>query len=258
MMRLATGGLRPLPDFLILGAMKSGTTSLFRYLGQHPKVRVSAAKAVHFFDLDHSRGPRWYRSHFPLLRSGAITGEATPYYLCHPHAPQRIGELLPRARLVVLLRNPTDRAISHYSHEARKGRESLPILEALEAEEGRVGPEWARMLRDESYNSPVHRRFSYKQRGLYVEQLERYWRHFDEGALLPLKAERLYSDPRGALTDVCRFLGVEPDLRRIDLTPHNVDPAERVAASRARDYLDEFFHPHNERLRRRIGDEFAW
>ena len=128
--------MRPLPDFLVIGAQKSGTTSFFHYIAQHPKIFDHKAKELHFFDLHYGRGAAWYRSQFPLLASvkkDSLVGEATPYYLCHPHAPKRIHGLVPDVKLIVLLRDPVDRAISHYFHEVKKGRETLSIDEAMMA-----------------------------------------------------------------------------------------------------------------------------
>src|SRR5215208_8528317 len=120
----ATAKLRPLPDFLILGAQKAGTTALYAYLRWHPQITGPSFKEVSFFDRHYARGERWYRAHLPMRRS-SIVGEASPSYLFHPLAPERVAQMLPNARLVALLRNPVDRAFSHYQHEVALGREPL-------------------------------------------------------------------------------------------------------------------------------------
>src|SRR5947209_1159841 len=145
---LRSADRRALPDFLIIGAQKAGTTSLYRYLAAHPDIVASTRKEVHFFDINFWRGEWWYRSLFPLRRRlqrrpplrnrPAITGEASPYYLFHPFAPERAAQLLPDAKLIVLLRDPVERAWSHYRHEVANGRETMTFPDALAAEPARL------------------------------------------------------------------------------------------------------------------------
>src|SRR5919108_6081357 len=96
-LRTLDAGRRSLPDFVILGAQRAGSTTLYRALIAHPQVRRALLKEVHFFDLNYHRGLRWYRAHFPYRSPGRITGEASPYYLYHPHAPKRVARDLPDA-----------------------------------------------------------------------------------------------------------------------------------------------------------------
>jgi len=255
--RLTTSRFRSLPDFIIIGAMKSGTSSLFAYLAQHPQVRTISDKEIHFFDFEFSKGELWYRSHFPLSRS-YITGEASPYYLCHPHAPRRIHNLLPSVKLIAILRNPTNRAISHYFHAVRMGFETLPIMEALQAEEDRLRPEWDRMLKNESYNSRCYPWFSYKQRGIYIDQLERYWQYCDKDNLLCLNADRFFSETRNVLKHVFEFIGVESDFEPIDLSPRAVGSNRAEVPSSVHEYLDDFFSLHNQKLYKCLGQNLGW
>jgi hypothetical protein len=251
----------PLPDFIVIGAQKSGTTSLFGYLQQHPQIAECLVKEVHFFDNAYHRGERWYRAHFaPVDRRGAprAVGEASAYYLCHPHAPRRIHELLPGAKLIAILRNPTERAISHYFHEVRKKRESLPILDALRAEEERIGADWKRMLDDEFHCSRTHRSFSYKQRGIYADQLERYAERFDPEQLLILTSERLFREPQAVLRQVYAFLGVDAGFVCPDVAPRNVSRNRSEVPLAVYEYLDEYFLPHNQRLYERLGRDLGW
>ena len=142
--RRMSSGVRPLPDFLVIGAARSGTTSLYRYLERHPAIAAASMKEIHYFSIDHWRGVEWYRAHFPTAMTRKIvtwrgdarcqTGEATPYYLFHPLAPERIADALPDIRLVILLRNPIDRAFSHYLHEVALGIEELPFERAIDEE----------------------------------------------------------------------------------------------------------------------------
>ena len=113
----ATRGMRQLPDFIGIGAMKAGTTSLATYLFRHPSVGPPRRKEIHYFDSpEFQLGEGWYRAHFPVRRPGMLTGEASPYYLTPPPCPRRVHALVPGARLVVMLRNPVDRASPRRDH----------------------------------------------------------------------------------------------------------------------------------------------
>jgi hypothetical protein len=203
--RLVQGLLAPrhtLPQFLILGAQRSGTTTLYKWIMQHPQILPGTEKEIHFFDRNFQNGVSWYRLHFPTRRklgSDRITGEATPYYLFHPRAPERIRRVLPDVKMIALLRNPVERAVSHYFHEVHVGREDQPIEEALRIEESRLQPELEKMQKDESYFSEIHHRKSYKTRGLYAEQLKRYFDLFERRQLLVLSSEEYFADPAKAL-----------------------------------------------------------
>src|SRR5947209_20310719 len=158
-LRAGTHPLRMMPDFIIIGTMRGGTTSLYSYLTTHPHIGSAYMKEVHFFDVYYSKGIGWYRSQFPssiqkyyaeyVQKQQFITGEASPYYLFHPHAPKRITKFLPQVELIVLLRNPVSRAYSHYSHEVAGGHEKLSFEEAIECEQERIGKEAERLARNE-------------------------------------------------------------------------------------------------------------
>ncbi len=176
-----TAKLYVLPDMIIIGAMKCGTTSLFRYLAEHPDFFPPMTKEIHFFDSKYDQGLDWYRRRFPtkikrltcrLRGRRIITGEASPYYMFHPHAMRRIASILPTVKLIVLLRNPVDRAYSHYHYEVKHGREQLTFEEAIDAEPGRLAGELDKMLQDEGYFSVHYGRHAYLRRGIYVEQLK--------------------------------------------------------------------------------------
>lgn len=262
----ATAPLRLLPDFLIIGAQRAGTTSLFHHLAAHPDVTPSFPKEVHYFTNHYHRGPGWYRSHFPLVawktaaqrrgRPPLLTGEATPYYLAYPHAAQRVRRELPNARLIVLLRNPVDRAYSHYLHEVASGIETLTFADALAREKDRLNSELNRMKQDEGYLSFNYQHFSYLERGLYAEQIACWLEHFDRDQLLILCSEEFSAQPARTFDRVLRFLGLrpwEPDsFRRY----HQSGAAALDAKSRAR--LIAYFRPHNERLHDNLGIDFGW
>lgn len=252
---------RALPSFLIIGTQKGGTTSLYRWLGQHPQICEASRKEVHYFDINYSRGERWYRAHFPLLRDLAderVTGEGSPYYMCHPHAPGRIASLLPDVRLIVLLRNPVERAISHYFHSHRNGREPFSIEQAMAQEESRIECEYERMRADGCYNSRVHRWFSYKARGRYQEQLQAVREHFAPEQLLILKSEDLFREPQRVYDSVCAHVGVRTGYRPPNLQPQLVGGYDQIDADPVRDSLRRYFEPHNAALADDVGRDFGW
>lgn len=264
--RTLTAGLRTLPDYLILGAQKAGTTSLHRYLEQHPCVAPAAVKEIHYFSLEWSRGERWYRSHFPTVlrrarthRLGRIllSGEASPYYLSHPLAPRRAHQTVPGARLIVLLRNPVERAHSHYHHNVRFGVEDLPTLaEAVEREPARMAGEHERLLADEHFQSFHHRHHSYLARGVYVEQLRAWLEHFPSDQLLVLESGELLRCTPAVYRKVLDFLGLPPwEPRAYEL--HNQGPATTLEPA-LRERLAAWFAPHNRALYELLGRDLGW
>lgn len=258
--RELTGPMRGLPSVLIIGTQKGGTTSLFNYLVQHPDVLPPLGKEVHYFDFNYASGLNWYRGRFPYshrLRAGALTIDATPYYMMHPLAPSRAAELLPNVKLVALLRNPIDRAFSHYQHEVRGGRESLSFAEALEREADRLAGEEERVRSDPQYYSWNHRRYAYARRGLYLEQLQRWAQYFPRSQLLVLQSEWLFRDPPAATAEVYRFLGLRPyRLRKYET--YLSGNYERAMPLELRAKLAKYFEPYNRELFAWLGEEFDW
>ena len=258
--RTLTAPLRGLPSALVIGAQRSGTTSLFNYLVRHPDVHPSFGKEIHYFDLHYDRGVRWYRGRFPYryrLREGALTLDASPYYLMHPRAPERAAQLLPGAKLVALLRNPVDRAFSHYQHEVRDGRETLSFAEAIEQEAERLAGEEERLRADPAYYSFNHHRYSYVRRGQYVEQLRRWVEHFPRSRLLVLQSEWLFRDPAAAIGAVQDFLGLRPYRNEV-YEPFYQGRYDREMPPGLRRRLVAHFEPHNRELYRWLGQEFDW
>lgn len=264
--RMQTAGRRVLPDFVILGTQKGGTSSLYAYLLQHPQVLSATTKEVHFFDTQYERGLRWYRSHFPTraevdhheqaLQRRVVTGEASPYYLFHPHAPDRMVETLPDARLIVLLRDPVARAYSHYRHMVKKQREPLSFEEAIAREGERLRGELERMYADPSYVSYNHAHYSYRTRGHYLDQLEAYAARFGREQILVLKSEDFFSDVQGVYDRVLDFLGLDR------WTLHHPKPRNVGGASNGRpdafERLYAYFAPHNRRLYGYLGEHLGW
>jgi hypothetical protein len=258
--RQLTGTLRGLPSALIIGTQKGGTTFLFDYLVQHPDVLPPLNKEIHYFDLNYARGVTWYRARFPYsyqLRGHAMTLDASPYYLAHPLVPQRVTDLLPGAKLIVLLRNPVDRAFSHYQHEVRGGRESLSFPQAIEREAERLAGEEERLRQESAYYSYNHHRYSYMLRGVYIEQLRRWALHFPRSQLLVLQSEWLFRDPAAATVAVQGFLGLRPQ-RFERYEPSYQGNYERGMSADLRTRLASYFEPYNRELYQWLGEEFDW
>jgi hypothetical protein len=217
-------------------------------------------KEIHYFDLHYARGPRWYRGRFPFahrLRPPAITIDASPYYLAHPLAAERAHRLLPEVKLVALLRNPIERAFSHYQHEVRDGRESLSFAEAIDREAERLAGEEERLQRDSGYYSFNHHRYSYTRRGHYLEQLERWTRWYPRSQLLVLQSEWLFRDPAAASAAVYEFLGLRPHHLE-KYKPFYQGAYDRRIPADIRQRLVTYFEPHNRALYRWLGRELDW
>jgi hypothetical protein len=263
---LSTSEFRLLPDFIIIGAQRCGTTSMYNYLSQHPDVYPSYPKEVHFFTNYYRKGLSWYRSHFPLAlykrfvitiqKGNFVTGEATPYYLSHPHAPRRISAALPDVRLIILLRNPVDRAFSHYRSEVKMGIEALSFEEAIRREAERLSKEKEKMVQDEYYLSFNHQHYSYLLRGIYIDQLISWERCFERVQLLIVRSEDFYREPGETLKRVQTFIG----LRTFELKgykQYNTAPYTALKPA-TRERLVSYFKPHNERLYEYLGLNLGW
>lgn len=255
---------RALPAFLLIGAQKSGSTSLHAYLSQHHQLVPASAKEVHFFDggtdplVDNfQKGQAWYRLYFPWkweMRYNQKAYESSPLYLFNPWSPNRIFDLIPDAKLIVLLRNPTERAISHYFHERRKNREPLDIYEAMVQEEARL----ERAMAEVDYKSYAFIHHSYKSRGIYRPQLERYMDLFPREQLLIMDSDELFTEPHAAVKKVFEFVGVDAQFRIEDLSPKNVASNRRKVEPHVYEYLQEYFKTHNAALYDLLGRNYDW
>jgi len=257
LLRRPSARLRATPDFLIVGAQRAGTTSLYRYLAEHPEVAPPVRKEIQYFTLHHERGDQWYRAHFPVAGWGRKTFEATPYYLFHPAAPARAMATVPRAKVIALLRDPAARAFSQWQHNASRGLEHLGFEAALDAEADRLCREEERLVADPTYCSDPHRLWSYMARGRYADQLERWLAHYPREEILVLRSEDLYDRPGQTYARTLEFLGLPPIA--LDSYPRytrRVSTARMTEAARAR--LTAHFHPHNERLAALLGENVWW
>jgi hypothetical protein len=251
----ATAGSRPLPDFLILGAQKAGTTALYDYLTRNPAVSGPPWKEVSFFDRHWARGERWYRGNFPRHARPPV-GEASPGTLFHPDAPRRVRSLVPAVRLVAVLRDPVARAHSHYRHEVALGREPLSFEDALAAEDERMDGELERMAADPAYFSHGWWTWTYRARGLYAEQLERWYAVFPREQLLVLLNDELAADTAGTVARVLDFVGAPP--HELPAYPRVYDRDYKGMRLETRAELEAFYAAPNRRLSELLGRELAW
>jgi hypothetical protein len=198
-----------LPFFLGLGVQKGGTTTLQGLMAQHPQLWLPASKEVHYFTLHYNRGVDWYRDQFVGASPNQRCGDITPYYIFHPQAPLRIHHLLPEARLIVLLRDPVERALSQVFHSQRLGLEPLELEQALSAEEARLaGAEAVLARRDGRHMS--HQEHSYLARSRYEEQLVRYRGLFREDQLMVCRSEDFFEQPALFWGKLLGFLQLDP------------------------------------------------
>jgi hypothetical protein len=257
---------RLLPDFLLIGAAKAGTTTLHAWLAQHPLVVPSTTKEVHYFDYEFYRGEDWYRTHFPHERERAafagehgrpfLTGESSPTYLSHLWAPERIARALPGVRLLVVLRNPVDRAYSQYQMSVRESLEDLSFEAATEREQARLRPELARSRRDRHYRSLPLAKHSYLHRSHYDDQLARWLELYPREQIRVLRAEDLAERPLQTLAAAYEHLGLPPHRPERLKHLHTATYAPMAPETRAR--LVEYFRPRNARLSELLGFDVDW
>jgi len=224
-------------------------------------VRTNGDKEIHFFDNNFQKGLSWYLAKFPQHsgeRRSQVTGEASPYYLFHPLCARRIHDSVPHVRLIAVLRDPADRAISHYFHEVFIGMEKRRPEEALLWDERAVAFEEHKMIQDEPYRSLLHRHFSYKSRGLYTPQLERYFACFAPHQILILESTDLQRHTLAVMRRVYAHLGLDPDFTPEDLRRHNMGRYTKRVPAHVLDGLREYFAPHNSKLRDWLGMSFEW
>ncbi|UNX55585.1 sulfotransferase [Georgenia sp. TF02-10] len=260
----ATADARMRPGFIIAGAQRCGTTSLFRMLAAHPDVRPPAyTKGIHYFDTAerYRRGPRFYGAHFPLAPRGRdhhhlVTGEASPYYVFHPLAAERIAREVPDARVIVLLRDPVERAFSAHKQETWRGFETLSFEEALAAEPDRLAGEVERMVADPAYQSFAHQHYAYVGRGRYAAQLTRMFDAVGRDQVLVLDADDFFADPQQYWSEVLAHVGLR-DVPLEAAPKANARPSSPMPAT-ARARLEEAFADSDEELTRILGRVPSW
>lgn len=279
-------GYHSKPAFLIIGAQKAGTTALYYYLADHPQILPAREKEVGFFvpelvadwpehpnhhilctpsgtAFDDPRSYRtaaaWYHRHFPLpheLGRERLTFEATPEYLYYPRAAERIFRYEPRMKLVALVRDPVERAFSAWNMYRNFG-DYRPWIYAPRKEvrdfDLAVREEIDEIVCNETKNGP-----GYVRRGLYYDQLVRYFELFDRRQIVVLHAEDLRANTRTVLNDVLRFLGLPEYSHRREWEPMLVGRYEQLIPDSSLRLLREFYRPHNAKLYQLLDRDFGW
>jgi len=273
---------RLVPSFIIIGAARAGTTSLYAYLNSHPNVLPAAKKETVFFNYAYHPNLDWYRMYFPTVLEqeklkkqkalqNIITGEATPSYLIDPHVPQRISEMLPDVKLIVLLRNPIERALSHYHHNVFFGIEKLPFEQAIKKESERINKSFEELkneqfdfndnivsyfLRLMTFKTKNYFNFSYLESGKYVEHLKNWLDIFPRKQLLIIKSEDFFDNTKNVFYDVQDFL----DLPHFDLEHYMIhwEIKHQPMNNNLRKSLSEYFEPYNLKLYNYLNRDFKW
>jgi len=260
----ATAGARLMPSFVIIGAQRCGTTSLFRVLSDHPDVvRPTMSKGIGYFDVNYPRGERWYRAHFPVAavaraRTGgrAQTFESSGYYAVHPLSAGRIARDLPDAKVVLMVRNPVNRAYSAHRHESSRGFEDVGFEQALELEPTRIAGEVERMVADPGYESYEHRHHAYLTRSRYADQVQRYVDALGPDRVRVVDADRFFADPQSELDPLFAWLGLRP-WRVGHVDAWNARPGSPLASKLEQRLLDHFAEP-DRRLAELTGRTPSW
>lgn len=261
-----TAKLRLRPDFLVVGAQRCGTTSLFRALEQHPQVvRPTLNKGINYFDMNYDRGERWYRSHFPLEFAArrskrrqlpTATFEASGYYMFHPLAPDRIARDLPDVKIVAMLRDPVERAYSAWKHESARGFDQMSFEEAVARESERTAGERERMLGEPKFQSVAYRHHSYTARGHYSAQLRRFYDLFPASSIHVVYSEAFFAEPAHEFDQLANFLSIKPAVG-LTFDQHNARPSGPMPG-RTREVLTEIYGTEADELDRLVGRRPPW
>ena len=266
-----TAAARVHPDFLLVGAKRGGTTSLWKYLTEHPDVlpmfpRAEKHKGLYYFDEGFAHGDRWYRSHFPMRahvarrarRTGhrTVVGEATPYYLYHPLAPERARTAVPDVAILVVLRDPVERAYSHYKERVRNQTEPLSFADAVDAEPARLAGEAERIVTEPGYVSFAHRHQSYVDQGRYAPMLERWFAAYGRDRVHVEISEEMYADPQATYDRVTDRIGIARH-HLADTSAHNAEPARDLDPA-VREHLADLLAPAVRATEAVLGRELPW
>ena len=250
-----TASKRKTPDFIVIGVHKGGTTSIYDYLNQHPEIKMSRRKEINFFSKYYFMGINYYRSFFPKKSVDKITGEVSPYYFFHPHAARRIKETFPNIKIILLLRNPVERAYSHFNM-VRGIDPADSFSEAINLENERTNLEEKKVIEEEDYHSVAYQSFSYINHGLYYKQLSNWSKHFNIEEMLILKSEDFFENTETELKKVYNYLNVSKIFPK-DLLPKNARSYNKISTSEYQKYYP-YFKEDQLKLKELLGNKFFW
>ena len=262
-----TGFLHVLPDFYIIGTQKGGTSSLYGYLLEHTSIQPCYSKEPSYFDRYFDRGLNWYKVNFPfkihrfivtrILQKKFITGEASVRYLDHPYAADRIKQVTPKAKFIILLRNPITRAFSHHTRVKNNNRESLTFKDAFLNESKRTKEDYNKIFSDPLYYADSYFTYSYFERGIYVDKIKRWMEVFPKEQFLIIQSEEFLENKSKIFEQVLTFLGLpkwEPD----EYVLHKKRKYKELMDPKTRKELADYFKPHNQRLFELLERKFDW
>lgn len=256
-----------LPNFLIIGVLKSGTTSLYKDIIRHPSIYPCLVKEPNYFNIHYfDRSLAWYHVCFSsswkkfyqtkIKKKEFITGEASATYYYSSHTPKRVKQLLPKVRMIILLRNPVDRAFSWYKAAVVNGHEKLTFEETLEEEEERSKKEYHRMINDEKYFSESYFWRAYLDQGIYIDKIKNWFEFFPKKQFLVLNSDDLLKNPSQVCKNVFEFLELE-NFELTNFKKYNIGSEVKIDPI-LRSKLVEYFKPHNERLYKLLQKDFHW
>jgi len=252
-----TASSRVLPNFIIIGTVRSGSTSLYYNICEHPSVLSANYDEIGFFDSNYHLGINWYRSMFPTqkkmenvkMETGeSITGEDTPFYFWKEEVAERIKEVLPKVKLIGIFRNPIDRAYSNYNLAVRMNTEKLTFENAIAKE--------MEFLKKFSLRESTDQMRSYLSKGFYDEQIKFWFEKFSRKQIHLLSTEDMQKNPKESLSKIFEFLEVS---NYVIKEPQRRKSAEYMKMSeKTRNELIEFYRPHNNKFFEIIGNRFEW
>ena len=262
--RNLTSSSRVLPDFIIIGAGRAGTTALYTYLIQHPSIITASTDNdepvadLHFFEYMISDKISWYKSHFPRKsKNSFVTGEFTSTYMYHKNVPERIFNLIPKIKLIVILRNPIDKAYSTYNQQSHFNEVTSSFEETIKAEFARIDLNKNHIeYTNNNPNFDNYVEYNIIRHGIYFNYLEKWFKIFPKKQIFVVDSNELENFPQQTLNKVFEFLNLSPH-EIPNLAKVNVGKYSPMTES-TRESLIEFYKPHNAKLNNLLGTNFDW
>lgn len=283
--RKITNRFRMTPNFIIIGGAKCGTTSLYAYLMEHPNILPASIKEVNFFQYTTNSKTSFYRTHFPIKQQNLITGEASTQYLVHQLVPKRIHNLLPSVKLILLLRDPVERAYSEFNYMINLGAQiSTNFEDAIESELKRINiekehPEF--VIENYNYFQPC---FSYLRHGIYINHISNWLKYFPKEQLLILNTKDLSNNFDNLMDKTFDFLNLPKYKIKNTIKKNKIEKIRPISGNERNIYkntgsktqtlfnvqnysemkpetktrLRDFFKPYNKELFETIGEKFDW